>query len=282
MLAGLVVLAAVLFDPNRYVLGLLRGDAFFQGKPASYWGRALAGDDPKAQVEARAALKDREAVPVLIDLLDDRDAAWRAADILASHGPDAKPAIPALLRAAENKDPHVRSVARMALAEIGSLPPEAVPYMIDMLKTENRLSALKALTELGDESRSAVPALLGLLTDKETRVRASAARALGRIGPEAKDAVQPLIKLLKDEDAVTREQAASALGRIGPASKPAIDDLLASLSDKDYRVRRDATRALGQIGFPEVARPRIEKLLEDPDPRVREAAKVTLEKVKKS
>jgi len=42
---------------------------------------------------------------------------------------------------------------------------------------------------MGAEAKAAVPALMGLLQDKDEQVRTVAATALGEIGPEAKAAV---------------------------------------------------------------------------------------------
>ena len=61
---------------------------------------------------------------------------------------------------------------------------------------------------------SVVPALIGLLKDREGPVRASTAMALGRIGPAAKDSVPALTKLLQDKEPKVRHAAKDALDKI--------------------------------------------------------------------
>ncbi|HMC67150.1 MAG TPA: hypothetical protein VKI65_19600, partial [Gemmataceae bacterium] len=58
---GAVTCAAVLLDPTCVLLGLLRNEGFYRGRPTTYWGRALRDEDPTVQVETRKVLK--EGVP---------------------------------------------------------------------------------------------------------------------------------------------------------------------------------------------------------------------------
>src|SRR5262245_46016968 len=86
--------AALWREPTGWLWGTLRRESFYDGKPTTYWERALRGDRPSAQVEARKALTDGKAaaVPVLLELLRDRADAkvrWTAAEILGLIGPDA-------------------------------------------------------------------------------------------------------------------------------------------------------------------------------------------------
>ena len=58
---GLVIvlgIAAVCLEPTKTLLGHLRGEQFFQGRPTTYWQKSLTSDDPAAQERARKALRD--------------------------------------------------------------------------------------------------------------------------------------------------------------------------------------------------------------------------------
>ncbi len=63
--------------------------------------------------------------------------------------------------------------------------------------------------------------------------RIQAALLLAKLGPEAKTAVPALIRALKDRDPFVRDAAASALGRIGPAAKQAAPDFITLLEQQN-------------------------------------------------
>lgn len=65
--------------------------------------------------------------------------------------------------------------------------------------------------------------------------RIQAALLLARLGPEAKSALPALVRALKDRDTFVRDAAASALGRMGSAAKDATPEVIALL-EKQNRV----------------------------------------------
>ena len=108
--------------------------------------------------------------------------------------------------------------------------------------------------------------------------RWEAIRTLGKIGRDSKPAVPMLIDALKDDDELVREHAAEALGDIG--SPEAIPHLTRALEDEAGRVRRDAVSSLGRFGpAAKAALPKAEKLLQDSEPLVREAARAALRRI---
>jgi len=286
----LLVLGIGFFEPSGVLRGYLKGEKTFRNRPTTYWRRGLIDSDPAVQSRTLQSLEKGgpEAVPVLIELLqtEGRDD-WEggevrriAAEILGRFGPEARAAIPALVATLNDPDPHLRSVAALALGEIGPHTPEVCPALIGLLKTESRLSAVRALNRFGFEARAAVPSLIDLLQDSEPEVRWNAAQALGTIGPEARAAVPALIERLKDLDADVREHSAESLGLIGRDAEPAVAALIDTLQDKNARVRRDAARSLGQLGS--AARPAIPALTQlkkDESDRVREAAIKSLHQI---
>lgn len=115
------------------------------------------------------------------------------------------------------------------------------------------------------------------LRDDVVEVRRYAARFL--VQHPSKELFQELIAALKDDEYKVRQAAAELLAEIGPEGKglvPALIDLLEN--DPDGSVRSNAAYALGRIGAPE-ATPALEQAREDPEYRVREAAKSALRRM---
>ena len=92
-------------------------------------------------------------------------------------------------------------------------------------KASIRLRAAKALGELDQGAKDAVPALILALDDVDSGVRAASAQALGEMGAAAKAAVPALVRRLQD-DKVSRSEgsvwvaASQALGSIGADAAP--------------------------------------------------------------
>jgi HEAT repeat protein len=286
-----VLVGALLLDPTFILIGFLRGQHFYRGRPTQFWKKALGDTDPAVHAAALRQLKEggAEAVPVLVEIWSEEgNSEWEAIEvrckaggILSQIGPGGETAVRPLVRALKDQDPHIRAVAITALGSLGPCGcPEVVPALIDRLETEDRQAAARALSRFGSQALPAVPALEKLLQDPDAGVRWNAARTLGKIGPQAAGALSSLIASLKDEDALVRENAAEALGDIGPPAGKAVAPLVALLNDKEGRVRRDATRALGLIGAASrSALPALQRLLKDKNPEVREAAAKAIQRI---
>jgi HEAT repeat protein len=222
----------------------------------------------------------KPAIPALMKALQDKNLLVRrsAADVLAKIGP---PAIPDLVKALNNFDAGVLSSATSVLGSIGAEAKMAVPKLILLLKNPNanvRGSAAYALGSIGAEAKTAARPLVPLLKDREANVRSSAAYALERIGAEAKDAAQDLVPLLTDSDVGVRRDTAYALGSIGAEAKDAVPQLIPLLTDSDVGVRRTVTYALERIGAEaKAAVPQLVALLKkDSDANVRRNAAYAL------
>jgi HEAT repeat protein len=290
LVVGLALIAVgVWLEPTGVVLGWMNGEAFYQNRPARYWGRALTSSDPATQAQTHQALKDggRSAVPVLVEILQQNDNAegrWKAADLLGRLGPDAReaqPALAALTAALNDADSHVRNVAATALASIGPAGPDAIPLLQELLATPDCLPALRALARYGPDAAPALGKILVQLNHKgDSEIRWNAARTLAKIGPAAKEAAPRLVAAMKDPEPLVREHAAEALGEIGLDAKETIPALVEALKDPDARVRRDAVRSLEQMGS--AAKPvlsSIRPLLQDKDEKVRKAAHTSLQQI---
>ena len=150
--------------------------------PADFWRReAMLG------INALGA-EAKEAVPVLVDLYEGRGSDRCAIAVaLAGIGPEARKAVPSLLRALDDSDLNVRRTAAGALGRIHAEPGTVVPALIKCLShpdTYFKQDLAYALEGFGADAKAAVPALLELLKHPDKNVRTDAVRTLKRIDPE--------------------------------------------------------------------------------------------------
>ncbi|MEG4975099.1 HEAT repeat domain-containing protein [Microcoleus sp. K4-B3] len=212
------------------------------------------------------------AIPALMKALQDKNLPVRrsAAQVLAKIGP---PAIPDLAQALNNPNADVRSSAAYALGGIGAEAQTALPQLVFLLQDSNpdvRSSAAEALGGIGAEAQTALPQLVPLLKDSNADVRSRAAEALGGIGAEAQTALPQLVPLLQDSNADVRSSAALALGRIGAEAQTALPQLVSLLQDSNADVRSSAASALGSLGAEaKTVLPQLVSLLKDSNPGVR-------------
>jgi HEAT repeat protein len=147
------------------------------------------------------------------------------------------------------------------------------------------LTIVQSLTRLGN---SAVPDLIGGLSNTNSDVRYFSAITLGRIGPDALEAGPILVLTLDDRVPKVRLAARDALDKIGfpyqysPSHAQRIDDLLDAMQDPNPAVRLATAEALGSMGTE--AAPAINVLAicaqHDSDPTVREACEVAAKKIR--
>ncbi len=179
---------------------------------------ALADKDPHVKLRAVRVLAERGPAivePMIVALGDKKTAYW-ATLVLHELGPDAKPAVPALLKVLDDGDP------------------------------ETQLRVVETLGLIGDEA--AVPKLIEVLKDHPFDIEVVAAHALGNIGPGAKDATEALEAGLTSEDKILQTVCAHSLAMIYPddaaRKQKAIDLLVAALKHEEQHVRVIAAREL--------------------------------------
>lgn len=159
-------------------------------------------------IAALGSLKVQQAVPAIIEVLDD----------------------PTLKR---------RYVAAMALGEIGH--PDGIPALIRALDDEVHQVRRYATRSLIKLNQTAVDALISSLGTTSDRVDAGVIRALGDIGDRR--ALEPLLEQVSGP---VRSEAFLALGKLrDPRAEQA---LIKGLSDTDWQVRMNAAMALGPVG----------------------------------
>ncbi len=252
----------------------------YQGKPLSFWLQE-AYQSGNHQVEsanttAEKAIRElgTNAVPYLIKLAGTRyspprmllGALAREPDLVFLHlpqqeykiemsiwafrllGPQAKPAVPALIHLLNEGNSWTRMDAAACLARIGPAAESAVPALLAGLQTTNinsrdyqsfRYWSLFALGEIGPAAQSAIPQLAAMTNDVSARL------ALMKIRGES---VQGFIEQLKDmSDPKSWAEAAWLVGSMSTNAEPAIPLLLQALAKTNLGPQPAAIGALGQI-----------------------------------
>jgi HEAT repeat protein len=192
-------LAALLYDPEEYVrarattaLGRL-GPAARAAVPRLK--QALKDESNRVRFGAAHALllitEDEAAyLPLLLDAAhEDPTAAWALSNLKSS----TKGVIPALVAALDAKDGDVRAFAAFGLRSAGPDAKAAVPGLIRMLEARPRSVwqstyrlprgwAAEALGAIGPAAKDAVPALRALVAEGEDEDAWAAETALWKIG----------------------------------------------------------------------------------------------------
>jgi HEAT repeat protein len=231
------------------------GEPLIGTKTEAQWLAELRSSDTEAGARAALALADLgdAGLPVLLAARKDADLrvhrqAVRGLILLGAR------AAPALVEAL----PSSGERAATALVRIG---PEAIPALLQALRDPEKAHlAARVLGGMGPRARSAGPALMAVLQDRQSKaeVRAEAAGALGLIGPETVEGGQPvfdplvaaLASALEDGSTLVRLRAALALEEIGPAARLAVPSLVRVARTGDNAVARAACRALGRMDDP--------------------------------
>ena len=204
---------------------------------------------------------------------DDRETRRLGATLLASTGPKAKAAVPALLALATNKNESL-SVAR-ALWNIDRRTNAALGVYTHSLQSTNEAARQLGLIYLGEmetAARAAGPDVQKLLTDPDSGVREHAEMTLDKIDPELllqsrqdmtreiPQAVANFIEAIHSEDIRKRFRWLDVIGLTGPEGKLAVPALIEVLTGPGPPVpsafagaslmssRREAADALGEIG----------------------------------
>jgi HEAT repeat protein len=251
--------------------------------------KATASTKPGGDLEAflRAeelrglGAKGKEAAPILIKALDDKNRLVREAAIetLGQLGAEARDAVPMLVPQLEHDA--YRPAVLKALAKIGGA---GVPAIAAGLKDERvnvRAGAAEALGRIGSAAQSATPFLVAALDDKAPEVRRAAAEALGRIGGDAEEIRLALQSKLTDESEPVRFHAAEALIRLDPKQQNALEALVKGLKDAEDPVRARAAAALGKMGphAKPAWSPLAETLAKDTNPAVRSVSAKSLGRI---
>src|SRR5262249_42074278 len=147
----------------------------------------------------------------------------------------AKSAVPDLVKAMKDADPTVSWASIDALGQIGPDAAPAVPALIEALKgASTRGAAVDALGQLGSKARGAVPAPEKLLKGDDVGIRWAAASALVRIGgPGVKAGTRYLLETASRDYERNWTDANNILQ--SPASREALPAMLDAVRDPAIR-----------------------------------------------
>jgi HEAT repeat protein len=199
------------------------------------------------------------------------------------------------MRALDAPEPAVRRKAIFSLGAMNADAAEAVPALARILTEdadgEIRYQAALALSKIAPAAIAALPALARALDEDESpKVRMNAAIALCRLGPQARPAAAVLIRALERRANRTnlakytctiQEMASVALGRATAGTTEGVAALTTALGNaRTSSKRRFLAQALGDIGASaQAAASRLQSLLDDDSPEVRESAAEALRKI---
>lgn len=186
--------------------------------------------------------------------------------------------VPILARLLEDPNPDVRRTAALSLGKIAH--PNGVPPLITALKDKDprvREYSAWGLSQMGDDlTADAAIGLFIALGDEVREVKQAAASALGQVEPQS-DRVQLLKEVLAISEAETRKAVIKVLTDFETPS--AYDVIVQALEDPEPRVRQAAVAGLGEIADRRALPLLRKRLLQDPDPGVRTEAAFRLGKL---
>lgn len=183
------------------------------------------------------------------------NARWAAVKGLDELGPQAAPALPALIAMLPTAKENALETILAAIAVVGVNKPDVAVPAITRYPGDQRLSvqlgALEALRGLGPKAEAALPDLQRLLSQPQADdlVRRRAVEVLATAGANKPEGlVSALMSLLQDKSAGVREDACDRLRLLGARAKPAMPVLeQLSQTDKAERVRIRAEQAVEAI-----------------------------------
>lgn len=169
-------------------------------------------------------------------------------DGLASAGPLAVGAIPALIRTAEDDNSDVRRKACEALGALGPRAEGAMDSLLERLILDEDAAvqdaAANALAQVG---QPAVESLIDLLERGGPELQWRAAKALGQVGAQAKTGVESLERAFENQSPKVRIEAVDAVWKISRDSRTVGSALVKCLSEDDRQVRRRAAGMLVEL-----------------------------------
>lgn len=241
------IVADTLLEPLRVVQGTAvdraRALAVETGLLA-HWRRGLTRGPWPARARAAHALgllRDHQAVPALVTLLDSPHQEVRAAAVDALGLIADVAAVEALLSRIGQQSRHQQARLVEALRRIGPPVTDSI-VRLGVTEPAERRAMAEVLALVGGTGARAT--LLAWTADPEPTVRAAAWRAIGVTGMDDRAAYHAL-RALTDGDPRVRAQAAQALGRTGRTD---VVPYLAQHLDDEWEVAAQGARALARMG----------------------------------
>ncbi|MBN4002454.1 HEAT repeat domain-containing protein [Nostoc sp. LPT] len=176
---------------------------------------------------------------------------YLAIDDLIELGAGTSVIVPYLIDMLKSDNQELNSLAESQLNKIGQESVLSVAELLQEEKVEIRRRSASVLESIGLQAKAVIPNLIRALedSDPEGDVRWYAVIVIGRMGILAKDAIPALIERLKDPYSGIRAYAAFALGSMGKDAESAIPALMDTITDKSNNVFIASLEALESIGF---------------------------------
>jgi HEAT repeat protein len=164
-------------------------------------------------------------------------------------GPDAKSAVPELIRLLRDDDGGVRSTAASCLGSIGPAAELAVPDLIKVWQSALSAGhfnpdAAYALGEIGPSAQAAIPSLKAGLTNNSLFCRVVSQAALINIHAIS---ISPVIEQLKDTTNAHWGEAVAVASRCGTNAIPAVPLFISFLNCTNENVQRNCLSILGKF-----------------------------------
>ena len=199
------------------------------------------------------ALEPDLSVPALAQELTDTNltVVAESAQALGRFGTNGSAAVPALVKAVASTNAELSCAAALSLSQIdpNAYVHSALASALALTNSPNssiRMRLVESFGFLGHRGDPVVPALMGLLADRDDVVRMVAAQSLGLIA-ERPEAVLPALRRgLEDTSPMVVCECVNALGKFGSAARAAVPALMAAASAHP-ELKGNVRMALAQI-----------------------------------
>jgi HEAT repeat protein len=203
-------------------------------------------------IESVLAQIGETAIPQLIVALGSENPRIRAgaADVLSRHGEKAKDAVPLLIELLDDSNIDIRTTAVSAIAMIDDST-NLEPYLMKMASEDDwweRFTAIRLIRNLGYESPEIDSILVDATADEDPWVRRIAVAALANIEP-TDEIMDILLRAVDDADIGIRKHALSALAGHGADDEILIPILREFLADDDASLKHMALTVIGARGL---------------------------------
>lgn len=248
----------------------------YRGKTVKHWLESLKRDKKADRDTALAGLlalgekAKAAAVPILVEMLEDRSDEFRAfaAYALGQLGSSAKGAVPALIAALKDDEPKVRGEVIRALGDIGPEAAKAVPALIALFGKDNFQDYYLIWTfgKIGPAASTTLRTLNKAYdnidaTDNSKFSKLDVIKVMGQLGPKAAPILMDIFEKSNDEHIDVF--VAVALSEMGPQAAEIVPRLARALPGKGWYCQGEGAFALWRIGQHPLALPTLTRALEE-------------------
>ena len=208
-----------------------------------------------------AAPAAKDAVPDILASLDTKAVGYRGLQALAAIGPGAKEAVGELTKRLADKNVPSRKYAAEALGRIGPAAKDSIPALVKAFRPLEdtdpfRVAIVVAIARLEGYPSRAVPFLKKCINSSTSDVSSAAFRALGQLGEKSRGAVPALVVMTRQSDRRPGGkpwQAIEALGNMGAVAKPALSYLIKIVEARE-KPRRPTDKPIRLVAIEAIAK----------------------------